>query len=842
MSVALLSQTSFANDDASYFEFDASFIQQGVASRDDKKDVNISRFFEANAVSPGKYDIDLYVNDLRLGLTNVAYKDVKGKSVLCFDQVLAKKIQPLLTDKTVASESWQPALTDGCHELAQFFPKAEAAFDLNRLVLTLNIPQAHLKQVAADYIPPSLWQENENSAFVRYYTNTFYRDAADNPFSLSLNLGLGANVGKWAFRHSGSYASGDDAEYAMLYTYAQRDLPKYNSQLLIGDFNTEGILFDSISLRGAQVRTDDRMLPASLRGFSPRVQGIAKANAKVTIVQNGNQIYHRSVPAGAYAFTDIPSLGYSGDLLVVLEYADGTEEKYSVPNTGVATMLRPGQIKYQGALGQIRRGQEVYSDVALQATAQYGVSNFITANAGMIASDGYYSGLVGATLNTPVGSFTSDVAVASAAFPDIPSDDTIPTDELTQGNQTGFTARLNYNTKVESTDTNVNLAAYRYSSENYYRLEDWVVINNSDAKTATSLGRTKNQLQLSVNQPLGQSTSGQNNGSLFMVGIQRDFWGSEEPTREYQLGYGNNYKQLQYGVFYRLNQNPNLDTNDQEFSVSFSMPLDFDKVPFHSMTSRISQDIDESTTQLFTSASGTRGKKNQWNYGMSIAASDESTTIAAQTQYRLPFVQLSANASASDEAYQLAVGASGGVVFHKNGVIMSNQLSDTYAIVEAKGATGAIISDSGGNEINKQGYGIMPNLSPYSYNTVGLDTINLPLNVSLESTLQEVIPRANSSVKLSFKASDGKAAMIEMTLPDGDMPPFGSQVTNEKGDSVAWVGQGGQIYLQDAADTGRLLVNWGAGAKEQCELNYSLSDAGSELSGIYMLKNKICQF
>ena len=51
-----------------------------------------------------------------------------------------------------------------------------------------------------------------------------------------------------------------------------------------------------MSLRGARMYSDDRMLPMGSTGYAPVIRGVANSNAKVSVTQSGNKIYETSVP------------------------------------------------------------------------------------------------------------------------------------------------------------------------------------------------------------------------------------------------------------------------------------------------------------------------------------------------------------------------------------------------------------------------------------------------------------------------------------------------------------------------------------------------------------------
>ncbi|MEX5990427.1 fimbria/pilus outer membrane usher protein [Providencia hangzhouensis] len=70
------------------------------------------------------------------------------------------------------------------------------------------------------------------------------------------------------------------------------------------------ILFDSISLRGAKIATDDNMYPDGMSTYAPEIRGIAQSNALVTVTQNNSIIYQTTVAPGPFSLTDVYPSGY----------------------------------------------------------------------------------------------------------------------------------------------------------------------------------------------------------------------------------------------------------------------------------------------------------------------------------------------------------------------------------------------------------------------------------------------------------------------------------------------------------------------------------------------------
>jgi outer membrane usher protein len=73
---------------------------------------------------------------------------------------------------------------------------------------------------------------------------------------------------------------------------------------------------------------------------------------------------------------------------------------------------------------------------------------------------------------------------------------------------------------------------------------------------------------------------------------------------------------------------------------------------------------------------------------------------------------------------------------------------------------------NGDGEIGDSGYAIMPYLSAYRENRVGLDTSTLKADVEVKSTSSIAIPRSGSIVLVNFETDEGRSAVIELQRSD----------------------------------------------------------------------------
>jgi outer membrane usher protein FimD/PapC len=107
--------------------------------------------------------------------------------------------------------------------------------------------------------------------------------------------------------------------------------------------------------RGAQIFSDDTMLPESMRGFAPVIRGIARTNATVTVKQNGYTVYQTYVAPGSFEIRDLYPTSASGDLDIVVTEADGSVQHFVQPFSAVPVMLREGRVKYALSAGSIEQ-------------------------------------------------------------------------------------------------------------------------------------------------------------------------------------------------------------------------------------------------------------------------------------------------------------------------------------------------------------------------------------------------------------------------------------------------------------------------------------------------------
>lgn len=234
--------------------------------------------------------------------------------------------------------------------------------------------------------------------------------------------------------------------------------------------------------------------------------------------------------------------------------------------------------------------------------------------------------------------------------------------------------------------------------------------------------------------------------------------------------------------------------------------------------------------QAQANLSGLLGDDNAISYGLSAnhntgGMNGSSTSASANATYRASQTELSGSVSASSGYQQFSVGARGAIVAHPGGVTLSQSVSDTFAIVEAKNAEGARINNAPGVKVDSRGYAVVPYLTPFSMNEVSIDPKGLSTDVELKETSQHVAPLAGAVPLLVFKTAYGRSAVIRARQA-GNMPvPFGASVLDMDGKELGVIGQAGKLLARGLSDQGELQVQWKTDTgMVGCNLSYTLPE------------------
>ncbi|AKG72524.1 fimbrial assembly protein [Serratia fonticola] len=797
---------------------------------------DLTVFEDGATQAPGTYRVDIYVNNQQFETHDIEFRMQKGEDG-------ADSLQPCLSVAQLNAMGVKTDLFPGlgddeakCADLSAI-PQASTEFRFSAQQLLLSIPQAAMVQQARGYVPESQWDNGIPALLLNYSlsgANTYARNGdSSNSNNQFANLRPGINVGPWRLRNYTTWnrdSHGQD-KWNTIYTYLARDITSLKSQLVLGDSSSPSDVFDSVPFRGAQLASDDDMIPDSLKGYAPVVRGIARTNAQVTIRQNGYVIYQSFVAPGAFEINDMYPTGGSGDLLVTIKEADGSEQQLVVPFASLPVLQREGRLKYAVTGGQYRSyDSSVDATTFGQGSAIYGLPHGFTAYGGSQFANPYRSLALGVGKNLgDFGAFSADVTQAWSTMQD-------------RTEQDGQSWRLRYSKNIVQTGTNFAIAGYRYSTDGYYSLQE-VLDTYRDQNSQTLVERRRNRSEVTMSQNLWEGA-----GSLSLSWVSEDYWNSDRTLRSIGAGYNNSWNGISYGLNYSYNENSTVNggasgrvyDRDQVLAFNVSVPLSRWLGNTYASYNLNTSQKGGTTNTVGVNGSALAGNNLNWSAQQGYGSQGVGNSGNLNANYRGTYAEVSSGYAYDSNSQRLNYGLQGGIIAHGDGVTFGQSMGETIALVQAPGANGVGVSGQTGVKTDWRGYAIVPYAAPYRKSQIQLNTETLPDNVDLALTHQTVIPTRGAVVKASYQTNVGQRVLMTLLRQGGAPVPFGATVSDPAQQTAQGfiVGDGGQVYLTGMAESGTLQVKWGTGVDQQCQVSYSLTKQTTINTGIQTLNGQ----
>lgn len=803
--------------------FDPELLSLGTGT----SEVDLSAFSHAGGVAEGDYLVTIFVNQ----------REAESRD-LVFKKNAQGNVAPLLTPellKTLGVNVDQlPALKDlpkdqPVDNLTALIPQSTVKFDLSRLRLDVSIPQVAMQPGRDSQSDPAQWDDGIPAMLFNYNLSagrneqTVNNDqrATNNVFA---NVQTGANAGAWRLRstithsHSDTDSGNNTDSTRFSNTYLARDIRDWRSRLLMGEASTGGDVMDGVPFRGVQLRSAEQMMPARLRGFAPQINGVANSNARVTVRQNGYVVYETYVAPGPFEIKDLYQAGMSGDLDVAITEADGSVHSFVVPYSSLPVMLRPGAVKYEITAGQYDGGTTQgsrQSDFVL-ATLIYGLPKNLTLYGGLLTSQKYSALSMGSGISLgDWGAMSADGTFSSTQFED-------------KDRQGGASWRVRYSKSMLTTGTSVDLTALRYSTRNYYSFSEYNSLGYAQKEDVSPwiMSRRRSSFQTQVTQQLGDF------GSVSLRANRDDYYGSTKTLTSLSAGYNGSVKGISYGIYYTVDRMKGNGDWPENRQVSFNVSIPFSIFSYSSalQNTYASSQFTHDNQGRTQGQAGIAGSNADGAFSYSVMQGwgnqDQVSSSTANLGYQGSKGNISAGYGYSADMRSMNVNMSGGAVVHSEGVTLSRPLGSSVALISAPGAEGVSLSNNGG-KTDSRGYAVVPYLSDYTRNNIGLDPSTLPDNVDLPQNQQTVYPTNGAVVKANFATRIGYQVLMTLTRAGGaGVVPFGATValvqsaTSEENTGIT--GDNGQVYLTGLPQKGELSVMWGKGHDKQCRVSYNL--------------------
>lgn len=759
-------------------EFDAGFLQ-GAGS------VNAQMLDQLRPdanLPAGTYEFALAVNGEAVGNYPLALRrDDQQRWRACLP------IAPL-EQAGVNLLALQASPGEACLDPHDTIPDSRLAIDTQTFKANLSVPQALLHRKRLGATRPEQWDHGISAAFVTYNASTRQTHGAQGGGSQhDLYLNTGLNLGAWRLRSTQSYSDGASGRaWQHLNTYAQRPLPAIKGDLTLGEFFSQGELFRSLPIQGLQVSSDIDMLPDVLQSYSPVIRGVAQNRAKVDIHRDGYLLYTTWVAPGPFELDDLSVAG-SGELEVTVSEEDGQVTRFTQPYSTLGNLLREGVWRYNGTVGRYNPSNKTTEQPLLgQATLARGLPGNWTAYGGVLGTGFYRAGQLGAS---------RDLGNWGALSLDATRSDT------NTGN-TGMSYALRYG-KAFGIGTQLRFAGYRYSTEGYRDLDEAVAERGYHG---LRYGSRRSRLEATAYQALAQRTS------VNFSWSQEDYWGSSYQRQQFQASLSHLWGDVGINVYLAQTLNDR-DARQRQMGLTLTLPLGG---PHRNSAT---YDVQHSGEQLSQRASlSGRVADHALSYRASVTQNDsQGNTTALSGNWQGQAASLGAGLNHSAHARSVSMNASGSMLMHSGGVTFSPWLGETSALVDLNSIPDVGLQQST-NRTDSAGYVVLPSIRAYRNNGITLDTRHLGPEFEIDNGIRNVIPSRGAVVLAQFDARQVVRLLLELRDQEGNGLPFGTELLDQQGSTLALVGQGGRALLESAGEPQRLLARWGNTPEARCWL------------------------
>lgn len=812
---------SYAED---YFDPKLLTLQSGM----NPDSIDLSQFQKPNSIPEGRYNITVYVNKKDMGSMDVTFsKHENGK-------VSAEFTKSMLNDLGINLSAIQGFKNipdnEKIPDLSKYIPDATVHTNLSKLNMNISIPQIYMNNNAKGYVPENMLENGISALLFSYQLNGSHgrnstKRETQNNDNAFLNLRGGLNIDAWRLRSNYRYyynSSSGKRNYtnrssSFSNTYVMRAINVIRSEIIIGENSTGSNVFDSIPFKGIKIFSNEKMLPSSLRGFAPEINGVAQSNARITVSQNGNVVYQTYVAPGPFSIKDLYPTGSSGNLQVNITEEDGSERTFTYPYSSLPVMLRPGGFKYEVTAGEYNGNLTRASKRAkfILGSLIYGLPHDITLYGGTLFAQDYTSGVIGSGISLGYfGALSVDMTHATASF-------------LSGDKKEGQSFRIKYSKSLTSTGTNVDLTALRYSTRNFFSFSDFN-INNYELRDGVApwFGlRQRSSFRTSLSQSLGKI------GSIYLSGSRTDYWDSDMENTQLSTGFNSNFKGINYNIGYsidyRKSNNGNNWPKNHQISFNMNVPFSLFTNEEHLRTMSSNYYISKNSRGNYSQQIGLHGsafnRDLSYSLSQSIGNKNQDSNSSINMNYNTTKGNISGGYNYSANSSSVNAGVNGGVVIHSGGVTLSRTLGNSIVLVEAQDADGTLLSQGSG-KIDMFGYAIAPNVNEYAKNNIGLNVNTLPDDVTLPKTSQTVYPTKGAVVKAKFSTRVGMQALIYITSNKGAIP-FGAIAKliddDNEIENTSIVGDNGQLYMSGLPNSGKLLIQWGSEHSSSCIATYS---------------------
>ncbi|OMQ23686.1 fimbria/pilus outer membrane usher protein [Serratia oryzae] len=768
--------------------------------------VDLSRFSNAGYIMPGTYLLDIKFNKRMLPQRSIEYLRVadKEESTLCLppDLIPQMALKEEIAKKVVL---WQD---NKCADISAI-PGAEISAHIGNGVLMITIPQSSLKYNDPNWTPPEQWDKGIPGLLLDYSISGQINKASnsqDTTRRISAVGTTGANVNSWRLRADFQSTMNQrederDSNFAWSNIYAYLPLPMHAAKLKVGEQFLDSNIFDSFRFAGANLASDERMLPPDLQGYAPQVRGIARSNAKVSVSQGGIVLFETTVPAGPFSIDNLSS-GVRGQLDVKVEEQDGSISTFQVDTATIPYLTRPGYIRYNIATGRPSVvGRKLEGPFFTTSDFSWGIANSWSLYGGALIGGDYNAWSVGLGRDLSIlGALSVDMTQSYARLPD--------------ETNSGMSFRVNYAKRFEEYDSQITFAGYRFSQRKFMTMNQFLQKTESDNNNELELyiGREKEQYTIAAS----KTFMAQDKGKAITVYLNyshQTYWDSRSQDRYgfsaskiFDIGQMRDVTVSVSAFRTELN-----GLSDDSISLNFTMPIGDRRRLGYTLQTNNNDITNVASYNDYTDPS------NTWQVSSGVNQNSKALLRGFYSRND-SFGDLNASASYQQDSFSSIGGTfRSGITATQHGVAAHSNNGDgsTRFMIDTDGVSGVHINN-GRTKSNLFGIAVISDVVSYSNTDTRIDVNKLADDVEVITPVVQGTLTEGAIGYRHFEVAKGSKLMAIIKLADGSTPPFGASVLNGKGREMAMVGDEGLTYLTGVEAEEPLDVAWDG--KHQCKV------------------------
>ncbi|KFK96797.1 MULTISPECIES: fimbria/pilus outer membrane usher protein [unclassified Serratia (in: enterobacteria)] len=775
-----------------------------ILDTEDKQNIDLSRFAVSGYVMPGPYQLVININqrDFPEQTVNFTPRDDNPNSS---EPCLSENVVALLGLKQNIAEKITYGHQNHCADL-KALDGITMRTDLSAGTLYISIPQALIEYRDHNWLPPSSWDDGIPGLLLDYNLNSQVNRPQQSAAITNTNVNgtAGANYGPWRLRgdYQGNYTkigngqSQNNFEWNRFYLY--RSIRSLASTLTVGENYFSSDIFSLFRYTGLSLASDERMLPPNLRGYAPEVAGIARTNAKVIVSQQGRLLYQTTVPSGPFRIMDLDS-SISGLLDVRVEEQDGSVQTFQINTATIPYLTRPGTLRYKIAFGRPANvGRRLEGSPFASGEFSRGISNSWSLYGGGIAA-GHYNSLsagIGRDLYV-LGALSADATQSWAT--NLPG----------QPSQQGKSYRLSYAKRFDQLDSEVTFAGYRFSQRQFMTMSQYL----DTRYRGDNSGNSKEMYTVMFNKNFPDARV-----SLNLSYSHQTYW-EQQAADNFSLSLNHYFDVLNIkdvSTNLSAGRSKNNGVNENTLFLSFSVPLGNQQ--YVSYSGQHSQGGYNQTVSYLNS----NGENSNYRLSTGLNNQQQNGTKSQFSGFytqRSSMAQLSLNSAYVQDSYtSYGMSLKGGATVTTKGAGLhgSNVSGGTRLMLSTDGIAGVPIEGRNLSS-NRFGIAVLNDIAGYYRTDTRIDINQLADDVEARQLAVESALTEGAIGYRRFSLVKGLKAIATLRKADGSYPPFGSSVTNSKGQELAIISDDGFAYLSGVSVGETLDVAWNG--SKQCQVN-----------------------